>query len=213
MVQNLSDIHGTGNGTRWHSMNRGMNRTTRLRILQLNLKKSLSAHLKLINDLLAARWDVILIQELYITYFSSVRTLNHFTAMTPTSWLMLEGPVWSTIWVNSLLSTNSWKILDVHNMNNIIAIELNGKYGNLKVFSIYNACNNSNTLIMLREYMHNTQIRVQGHQECHILWGGDFNWHHPMWDRDEDMQLFTNKALEDAEDLITLIMEQDMVME
>jgi Endonuclease-reverse transcriptase len=194
------------------TMNREMNGVTKLRVLQLNLNKSVSAHLKLINDSLAAHWDVVLIQKPYITYFSSIRTPNHFTSVTPTLWLTLDAPIQSTIWVNSALSTNNRKILDIHNMNDIVAIELNGTYGNLNFFSIYNAGENLNTLTVLRRSKHENWARPQGQQKHHILWGGDFNCHHLMWDGDEDTCLFTAKALEDAGELIELVAEQDMVM-
>jgi Endonuclease-reverse transcriptase len=45
-----------------------------------------------------------------------------------------------------------------------------------------------------------------------VLWGGDFNCNHPMWDRDKDTHLFMAKALEDAEELINLVAEQEMCM-
>ena len=50
------------------------NRVTKLRILQLNLNKSVTAHLELqvINDSLAAHWDIVLIQEPYITFSAAL---------------------------------------------------------------------------------------------------------------------------------------------
>ena len=66
-------------------MNKETNRVTKLRILQINLNKSVTTHLELINDSLAAHWDIILIQEPYITYFSSIRTLNCFISVMPMS--------------------------------------------------------------------------------------------------------------------------------
>ncbi|KAF8226974.1 hypothetical protein L208DRAFT_1497155, partial [Tricholoma matsutake] len=66
-------------------MNNETNEEQKLRVLQINLNKSLTAHLELINDSLAAHWDIILIQEPYIIFFSSIRTPNCFTAVTPSS--------------------------------------------------------------------------------------------------------------------------------
>lgn len=60
--------------------------------------------------------------------------------------------------------------------------------------------------------MQGIQNGPQGQQDCHVLWGGDFNWHHPMWDKDEDMDLFTAKALKDAGELINLVADQQMCM-
>ena len=35
-----------------------------------------------------------------------------------------------------------------------------------------------------------------------MVWVGDFNRHHPAWDRPEDVRLFTREALEAAETLL-----------
>ncbi|KAF8224404.1 hypothetical protein L208DRAFT_1511915 [Tricholoma matsutake] len=152
-----------------------MSEETKLRVLQINLNKSLTAHLELINDSLAAHWHIILIQEPYITFFSSIRTPNRFTSVTPTLRGTLDTPVQSTIWVNSALSTNDWKILDIPDMNDIAAIKLMGAYGRLQVFSIYNTCENSHSLAVLKRYMHDSRNSHQGPQNFHVLWGGDFN--------------------------------------
>ena len=129
------------------------NRITKLRILQLNLNKSVTAHLELINDSLAAHWDIVLIQEPYITFFSSIRTLNHFISVSPISWGALDSLVQSMIWVNSALTTNNWKILDIPDTNNVVVIKLNGTYGKLQIFSIYNVGEHSDSLVVLRQHM------------------------------------------------------------
>jgi hypothetical protein len=46
----------------------------------------------------------------------------------------------------------------------------------------------------------------------HMTWAGDFNRHHPMWDRDEDVHLFTQQAERAAEKLIDLLSDHDMLM-
>jgi len=45
-----------------------------------------------------------------------------------------------------------------------------------------------------------------------MIWAGDFNRHHPLWDRDEDVHLFTRQAQRASERLIDLIAEHEMVM-
>ena len=49
---------------------------------------------------------------------------------------------------------------------------------------------------------------------AHVVWVGDFNRHHPAWDRPEDSHLFTRELLKAAETLITATMELrlDMVL-
>jgi len=45
-----------------------------------------------------------------------------------------------------------------------------------------------------------------------MLWAGDFNRHHPLWDRDEDIHLFTGQATRRAEGLIRLLADHEMEM-
>ena len=45
-----------------------------------------------------------------------------------------------------------------------------------------------------------------------MLWAGDFNRHHPLWDRDEDVHLFTQQAGRFAEGLIELLATYEMTM-
>ena len=45
-----------------------------------------------------------------------------------------------------------------------------------------------------------------------MIWAGDFNRHHPLWDRDEDIHLFTGQATRDAEGLIRLLADHNMQM-
>ena len=53
------------------------------------------------------------------------------------------------IWVNAALTTNNWKILDIPDTNNVVAIELNGTYGKLQIFSIYNVGKHSELLTVM----------------------------------------------------------------
>ena len=41
---------------------------------------------------------------------------------------------------------------------------------------------------------------------------GDFNRHHPLWDKDEDVHLFTRQATRNADELIGLLAEYEMQM-
>ncbi|KAF8805473.1 hypothetical protein BYT27DRAFT_7104439, partial [Phlegmacium glaucopus] len=97
----------------------------RLRLLQLNINKSQKAHLDLINGPLGKNWDLILIQEPYITTLGHIRTPNGFTLIAPQDCL-LDGaePTRSVIWVNSKLSSNSWKAVNISGNNDITAMQI-----------------------------------------------------------------------------------------
>jgi hypothetical protein len=44
------------------------------------------------------------------------------------------------------------------------------------------------------------------------IWLGDFNRHHPMWEREENTRLFTNQNLEEAAVLTELLADHSMQM-
>jgi hypothetical protein len=45
-----------------------------------------------------------------------------------------------------------------------------------------------------------------------MFWCGDFNRHHPLWDREEDDRLFTPEALKDANILIEMVANEGLEM-
>jgi len=46
----------------------------------------------------------------------------------------------------------------------------------------------------------------------HMIWLGDFNRHHPLWDEDRNTQLFTSHYLNAAQPLLNLIADYGMIM-
>jgi hypothetical protein len=185
----------------------------RLRIIQLNLNKSEKAHLDFINGALGNRWDVILIQEPYLTHLGHIRAPNGFTSVFPLDRLSnQEAIVWSVIWVNSKLSTNSWKEVSISGNNDLTAIQIATGPGKLTIFNIYNDCNHSNTLECLQSFLQASRGAAVGGNLGHMIWGGDFNRHHPLWDRDEDEHLFTAQAMRDANFLIEMVANKGMEM-
>jgi hypothetical protein len=82
------------------------------------------------------------------------------------------------------------------------------------LFNIYNDCNHNKTLDALTEYhrQHKQNIlRTETtQQDHHLIWLGDFNRHHPYWDRPEDNRLFTKEAQEVAEVLLKAVADLGM---
>jgi len=46
----------------------------------------------------------------------------------------------------------------------------------------------------------------------HIIWLGDFNRHHPMWDEDHNAHLFMRTNLDGAQHLINVVIELNLKM-
>ncbi|KAF5331999.1 hypothetical protein D9611_008886 [Ephemerocybe angulata] len=181
----------------------------RLRILQINVNKSANAQLTLLNDDLPMAWDVVLLQEPSINYYDHILTPRGFRQVYPGTSARAKGTVRSGIWVNENISTDTWDELDLGDALDITGIQMNGEYGRLTIFSIYYDCTNNGTEEVLRKYTNDHEQEIYG-DGGHVMWAGDFNQHHPMWDDDKDTRLFTRSALDDAETLIELAAEWDM---
>jgi hypothetical protein len=119
--------------------------TIKIRILQINLNKSEKAHLDIMNEKISNKYDIILIQEPHATGFDNIRTPTNFRPVFPVDRHINKKPTRSVIWVNKLLETKNWKAINIPNTKDITAIQLNGKYGKITIFNIYNDCTHSRT--------------------------------------------------------------------
>ena len=179
-----------------------------LRILQINLNKSEKAHLEMINSIKAEDWDVVLVQEPHATAFNAIRMPTRFRPVFPDDRGRNGSPVRSVMWISSSLETRDWKILNILNTNDITAIQLSGgrgAHGLLTIFNVYNDCTNPNTEVALGTYLREQAASILPNDQAKMLWAGDFNRHHPLWDRDEDTHLFTTQATRAAERLIGML--------
>jgi len=148
----------------------------RLRILQINLNKSHKAHLDLINGPLSKGWDIILIQEPYITPFSHIRTPNGFKQISPQDRLLDNSdPTCSVIWAHRKISSNTWKVMNIPGNNNISAIQIHTWDGQLNIFNVYNDCMHSRTLTKLKQFIQEKRHQILPSNRDMLLWGGDFN--------------------------------------
>src|SRR6202522_1549053 len=181
-------------------------------MLQINLNKSEKAHLDIINERFCQDYNVILIQEPYTTTFNAIRTPTNFRPVFPAHRLVSQDQIRSVIWVSRKLDTNSWVVLDIPETNDITGIQLKGTYGVLAIFNIYNDCTHFRNEAKLRKYIQDNTNLILATDNHHMVWAGDFNRHHPLWDRDEGVHLFTQQANRLAGGLIGLLAEYDLVM-
>jgi hypothetical protein len=82
----------------------------------------------------------------------------------------------------------------------------------LRIINIYNDCNNNSSLTHVSSYM-----RDHNRQQCtttplHTMWMGDFNWHHPLWDKPRNAHLFTTENLDLTQLLLNMLGRHNMKM-
>ena len=184
----------------------------KIRILQVNLNKSEQAHLDIINEEVSKNYDIMLIQEPYATRLNAIRTPTNFSSVFPSNRFKEDTTTRSVIWVNKSLDTSNWMAISIPDTSDITAIQLKGEYGKITIFNIYNDCTHSRNEETLENYLRNRRNALANGEDTHMIWAGDFNRHHPLWDDDRDTRLFTRQVLREAEGIIDLIAEYDMEM-
>ncbi|KAF5325927.1 hypothetical protein D9611_000195 [Ephemerocybe angulata] len=152
-------------------------------------KRKQVGELALLNDELANDWDIVLLQEPNMNYYDNILTPRGFRPVCPGADARAKGTVRSGIWMSESISTNSWEPLEMGD-----ALDITGS-------SVYYNCTHNRTEETLRKYIDDNKQEIYGNGG-HVIWAGDFNRHHPMWDDDRDDRLFTRKALDDVEELI-----------
>ena len=84
--------------------------------------------------------------------------------------------------------------------------------GCIMIFNIYVNCTHSEALVTLGQAIHNNRCHILGCPTDHIIWCGDFNKHHVMWDEERNHHLFTASALLATNELISYVAEFNLVM-
>ena len=184
----------------------------RLRIWQQNLDKSDKAQCNLINSSVHKDWDLLLLQEPYIDKFGNTKVTSKWHTIYPSSHLSDASVNRSIILVNTALDTNTWAQVPVEGSNNITALRLRLPHGQLTNFNIYNDCTHSNTLSLFRQYLNKTASSSLAASGDRMLWCGDFNCHHLLWDEEHNSHLFTASASLEVQPLMSLLEDYNMVM-
>ena len=114
--------------------------------------------------------------------------------------------------VNDNLDTNKWAQLSIQDMGDLVAIQIYDTYGKVSVIGIYNDCHHATTLELLNNYTKDNQGMLHTRDSDHILWCGDFNHHHPLWDKECNSHLFMARAIREAEVLLAMVADHNMFM-
>jgi hypothetical protein len=94
--------------------------------------------------------------------------------------------------------------------SDVTAVRFKGDNGYLSIFNIYNEITNNDTLACLDLFLDlNAPLVRPSNSDC-VLWLGDFNRHHPMWEEDTNEHLFEPE--EYISPLIDLLYKNDMLL-
>lgn len=183
--------------------NHTSNSPARLRIWQQNLNASMISQASLLNNSkLATDWDLIVIQEPYINFLRNTCANHHWHVLYPSEhFTNPQRRSRAITLVNSSINTNHWKQIPFPS-SDVVVMQMNGPYGCCSIFNIYNDCNSQDTLTALDTYLEVNIATIRPTETDHMLWLGDFNRHHPLWEDIRNRHLFNYAAANPLIDLI-----------
>ena len=114
--------------------------------------------------------------------------------------------------MNATLDVNRWAQIPVKGSNDVSAIQLHMPKGHVTIFNLYVDCNHSEALTAVCRTIRSNRQHILGWQSDSILWCGDFNRHHAMWDKERNHHLFMVSASAATDELIAYLAEFHLTM-
>jgi hypothetical protein len=165
-------------------------------------------------------YDLACIQEPFLNVVGLANASNlrwFWDVIYPTNHHSNPECLQTILLVNKKLLKNNWHIIPLDSPN-ITAIEIHGDFGKVRIYNIYNTCDHSRTIQFLERHivLEEAASRSLPHTNAngnhragntHMIWMGDFNHHHPMWEMTSNSHLFTAVNLDAAGILINLLAE------
>ncbi|KAG2051751.1 DNase I-like protein [Suillus hirtellus] len=146
---------------------------TRLRIWQQNLNTSSDAQHCILSRPSAARdWDIIAIQEPTIDTKGNTRAT----------------PDWHVVYPMHRYTQANWRQLPFPSAD-VVIIQFTGPFGKLTILNIYNDGDKQDTPPTLHRYLESNICTIQPTHDDHVLWLGDFNCHHVLWEEERNRHL------------------------
>jgi hypothetical protein len=171
-----------------------------LKIWQQNVNKSRSCQHDLLSSARLVRegYDIIALQEPPINQFGNPITTKDWTTIYPPSHAEKPQDTRSILLIRANILTDNWKQIEI-NSSDITAIKIESTWGSLAIYNVYNDCDHDRTIDILSAVSrpnNETVVQSPSQEQAHVMWLGDFNRHHPLWDAPSDHRLFTPEALE-----------------
>ena len=182
----------------------------KLRIWQQNVHKSKTPQTYVINTTNPKDWDVIALQEPWIDSFRNSCSSQYWRVIYPANFYDEDrSRVRSILLINTNISTDCYSVLPIMHTN-IMAIHFRGDNKFLSVFNVYNEITNNDTLKVLENYSDLNECLICLTTTDCVIWLGDFNQHHPVWEDNNNKHLFEPK--DRIAPLINLLNKYDMLL-
>ena len=150
--------------------------------------------------------DIVALQEPAITNFSTTIASRDWVMVYSSTHSSDPNKTHSLLLIRNNILTEQWKQVDFPS-GDVTIVQLGRNWGELMLFNIYNDCENNDTINQLETFTqtHTAASGWNREDTKPVIWMGDFNQHHPHWDNPANTRLFTRKALDNAELLISTV--------
>jgi exonuclease III len=181
-----------------------------LRIWQQNTHKSQTAQDYVINTAKPEDWDILALQEPWLDSLGKSRASQYWRIVHPANYYE-EGRacIRSVLLINANINTDSYSVIPIFH-SDITAVRFKGNNGNLSVINIYNEITNNDTTSCLDHFLNANPRLVRPSITDNMIWLGDFNRHHPIWEEDTNSHLFEPENY--ITPLLDLLYRHDMLL-
>ena len=181
-----------------------------LRIWQQNIHKSQTAQDYVINTARPEDWDVLALQEPWIDTLGKSRASHYWRVIYPANYYK-EGKarIRTVLLINTNISSDCYSVLPIQH-SDITGVRFKGLNGNLTLINVYNEITNNDTTNCLDLFLTANPLLARPTASDHMIWLGDFNRHHLMWEEDANSHLFEAENV--ISPLLGLLYRQDMLL-
>jgi endonuclease/exonuclease/phosphatase family metal-dependent hydrolase len=180
-------------------MNGENQQITKLRVRQQNVNKSLTATSEMLAKCSPDQYDILAIQEPHIDFLGNTRaTPSWYTVYPDAHFREKEKRTRSMILINKKINTGTWRAVEMGTPD-VTAIMIRTNTGDVLIINTYVDCTHSDSIRAIQSHLQK-RAAENDTQERHtegIIWLGDFNRHHPMWDELQNSHLFTRANCQD----------------
>jgi len=180
-----------------------------LRIWQQNLNNSHITLHSLTNNNIANDWDIVALQEPPVDKLGNTKANFRWRVVYPTHKLAKGGKPRAVTFVNSKISTNCWEQIDFPSAD-VVVLRIKTTEGTCTITNIYNDCTHDRILEELERFLATSITRLRPQEWDHMVWLGDFNRHHPLWDEERNSHLFTAAVLASSQKVLDLLADYGM---
>jgi len=155
--------------------------------------------------------EIAAIQEPYLNHtHNSWASLKWYT-LYPKEHYAKPNKTRSLLLINRRILTNNWAQIDFA-LSNVTAVQLQTPSGQVLLINMYNDGKNPEGAQKVIQYMRNIARAHNPRHSPHIIWMGDFNTHHPMWDKERNSHLFMRTNLDKVQIIIDVKANHDLQM-